>query len=472
MEKDNSKLHLWVLGIVVLLTRIPFLFDGFGHEEDSWGLVVNAWEMHTTGHYAASRFPGHPLQEYIYLLIWNQAAWVFNLFSAVFSVVAVVYFYKAMRKIGIDYAFETSLMLAFVPSFFIAGTYTIDFVWSLSFVMGAFYFLTNRKYLLCGILIGMAVGCRITSAVFVLPFAILLWNRMDVKQWLKNALLIGIPAALIGIAWYIPAYMQYGRAFFDYSDQFPYPPITKIAYKATIGVFGLLGLLALMYAKFKWFTRKDKSAIHIPSLVSPQRMTIAILVIIALHIISYLRLPQKSGYMLAMVPFVLMLVTMYSTRATIRITTVVFVLSSFAFSVNISDGLRGASSSSLAMNFVVSGQEIFVDPISGPIFSEQSKRQNKMNYTAKVRAAIDTTKENQQIICGWWYNEILSYYLPGRSASTAFPKNIVFYQPCEYLDSASRTGTSIYYLPEQNLYNDQMFGQNCTDSIALPYPVK
>lgn len=33
--------------------------------------------------------------------------------------------------------------------------------------------------------------------------------------------------------------------FFDYSDQFPYPPIAKIIYKATIGVYGLIGILLI-----------------------------------------------------------------------------------------------------------------------------------------------------------------------------------------------------------------------------------
>lgn len=472
MNTDNSKFHLWILGIVVAISRIPFMFDGFGHEEDSWGLVVNAWEMHTTGHYVASRFPGHPLQEYIYLLIWNQPAWVFNTLSMLFGGIAVVFFYKALRKLEMNFAFETALMLAFVPVFYISGTYTIDYAWSLAFVMTAFYLFTDRKFLLCGILLGMAVGCRITSGVFVIPFAILLWNRMDLRQWIKDVMMIGVPAALIGIAWYIPAYLQYGRAFFDYSDQFPYPPFTKIAYKATIGVFGLIGIFALVYAKFKWITRKDKSALQIPALVSPQRLTIAILVVIALHIISYLRLPQKAGYMLAMVPFVLLLVTMYSTRATIRIVTILFLFASFLFSINISDGLRGSESSALAVKFHVSGQEIFLDPLSGPIFSEQSKRQNKMAYTAKVRAAIESTQEKQMIICGWWYNEILSYYLEGRPNAKSIPVALRFYEHCSVLDSAKSTGANIYYLPEQDLYNDQMFGQQCTNSIAELYPIK
>jgi len=474
MIKDNFRLQFWILGVLVLITRIPFLFDGFGHEEDSWGLVVNAWEMHTSGHYVASRFPGHPLQEYFYLLIWNQPAWIFNLLSALFSVAAVLYFFNALRKMRIAFAFETSLMLAFVPVFYVAGTYTIDYAWSLAFIMAAFYYFTDRKFLLAGILIGMAVGCRITSGIFIVPLAILLWNRMNPTLWVKQVVTIAIPAGLIGIAWYIPAYMQYGFAFFDYSDQFPYPPVTKILYKASLGVFGFLGIAAIGWATVKWLMNKDKSPKQISVLFSPKRLTFALIAIIILHIFSYLRLPQKAGYMLPVVPFLLLLITVYSSRTTIRLVAAFFVLSSFLCSINLSDSLRGSESSSLAIKFTVSGQEIFFDPLSGPIFSEQSKRQNKMQYTAKVRTAIESSTEKQLIICGWWYNEIVSYYLEGRKDARFLTSTMKwqFYAPCDTLNLYKQDGYHIYYLPEQNLYNDQMFGQKCTDSLASPYVIQ
>lgn len=482
MENSKSKIYLLILVGLVVATRIPFLFDGFGHEEDSWGLVVNAWEMNETGHYSASRFPGHPLQEYFYVLIWNQPAWVWNSLSCLLSVVAVVSFYHAMKYSGFNYAFETSLMFACTPIFYISGTYTIDYAWSLAFILFSFSAISCGKYYWCGILLGLAIGCRITSGVFIIPWALLLLNRLDLKQWIIDVLKIGIPMAVIGITWYIPAYINYGSGFFDYSDQFPYPPISKVVYKASMGVFGLLGIIALTVAVIAWIRRKDKSATHPPAITSPARMTVIIFTIIALHIISYLRLPQKSGYLLAIVPFALLLVTMYSTRKIIRAVTVLFVLSSFIFSVNLTDPLRGAESSPLAAKFNISGQEIFIDAVSGPIFAEQSKRRNKMEYVERVCNYIDTTNEKQLIICGWWYNEILVNYIrqnkiditrmnEGRTEAWIEGTNtgIAFYLECERMKS-KQPGYKFFYLPEQNVYNDQMFGQSCSDTLAQPIP--
>lgn len=468
----DQKWQPWLLGALVLLTRIPFLFDGFGHEEDSYGLVVNAYQMHETGTYFASRFPGHPVQEYLYALIWNQPAWVFNSLSCLFSIVAVIAFYSAVKNCGLNHSFLLALLFAFTTEFFIAGTYTIDYAWSLAFVMLSFWLLTKQQLPLCGIALGIAVGCRITSGVFIIPWAILLWNRMNFDQWLRDIFKVGIPLALIGLSWYIPAYLQYGTAFFDYSDQFPYPPLTKVLYKATIGVFGLLGITALLYALVQWLLRKDKSATNPPALVGPQRLSVMISVVIVLHIISYLRLPQKSGYLLAVVPFVWIGVGMYSTRKTLRVIAVLILLSSFAFSINLTDSLRGSSYSVAAMKFQVSGQEIFVDPLSGPIFSEKSKRKNKMAYVESVCVQLDTTRVPQALICGWWYNEILTEYLPGRSGrKLPGAVQLEFYAPCERMQTLSATH-KIYYLPEQNLYNDLMFQQACTEELAELYPVK
>lgn len=92
LKSLSDKSQLLVLVLITIITRIPFIFDGYGVEEDSWGLVVNAYEMHSNGHYVASRFPGHPLQEYIYFLIYDAPAWLYNSLSLIASIIAVAYF--------------------------------------------------------------------------------------------------------------------------------------------------------------------------------------------------------------------------------------------------------------------------------------------------------------------------------------------------------------------------------------------
>ena len=161
LKSLSEKSQLILLVLITTISRLPFIFDGFGAEEDSWGLVVNAFQMKKAGHYIASRFPGHPLQEYVYRIIYDQPAWIYNSFSLIASVIAVVFFYKAFKKIQLQGAFLASLMFCFTPVFYIAGTYTIDFAWTIAFVMASLYFLFDRKFILSGILLEIGrASCR------------------------------------------------------------------------------------------------------------------------------------------------------------------------------------------------------------------------------------------------------------------------------------------------------------------------
>ncbi|GAB4145720.1 MAG: hypothetical protein Fur0041_20280 [Bacteroidia bacterium] len=465
----DEKFRLPLLLIITVLSRIPFIFDGYGVEEDSWGLVVNSWQMHETGHYVASRFPGHPFQEYIYSFIFNSSPAVYNFLSTIWSMAAVGFFYAALRKMQMNSAFPVTIMLLFTPSFYIAGTYTIDYAWTLAFVMMSFYFLTADKPVVSGIVLGFAIGCRITTGVFLLPWLMLIWNSMDFKTSFRAFLKIAVPAGVTGILWFVPAYLQYGFSFFDYSDQFPYPPFAKIAYKASIGVFGLPGLIALAYyaiVSVRKIKAKDFNAV---TLFSSERLLLACLVIVALHIISYLRLPQKSGYMMPIVPFVYVMFALVLNEKQLRNLAFVFIVSPFIFSINLTDTMRGAAHSALAVKFQVSGQEIFIDPLTGPVFSEKSKRLNKMDYCSKVIAATDTITQPSLIIGGWWYNEIITEHYTRRQNPLVTHR---FYVTCSTLDSAAKAGMKSYYLSEQDLYNDQMFGQECTHQYTSEFPVK
>ncbi|MDQ3109636.1 MAG: glycosyltransferase 87 family protein, partial [Bacteroidota bacterium] len=284
MKALSEKTQLLLLIILTAITRIPFIFDGYGVEEDSWGLVVNAFEMKQTGHYVASRFPGHPLQEYVYRLIYDQPAWVYNSFSMLAGIIAVAFFFKALKKIQLKGAFAASLMFCFTPVFYIAGTYTIDFAWTVAFVMVSFYYLLDRKFILSGIMLGMATGCRLTSEIFLLPWLIILWNTFDWKSSVKDLMKVAVPAVVIGILWFVPAYLVYERSFFDYSDQFPYPSLAKVIYKASIGVFGLTGMIALCIYGIVSLNTWRKKELNPVTLFSSERLLLVCAVVIGLHI--------------------------------------------------------------------------------------------------------------------------------------------------------------------------------------------
>lgn len=463
---NKKYIPFFALFFVVFISRLPFLAAGYGVEEDSWGIALAVFHTKITGIYEPSRFPGHPVQEFIYLALCGYGPFVFNLLSAFFSATAALFFALILKHLNFKHYFIAAFAFAFTPVFYISSTYTIDFVWSEAFVLISLYLLLKNKLFLTGVFLGLAIGCRITCGAMLIPFMMILWQRNDVKQNFAAFLKIAVPMAVIAVTAFVPLIWQFGTSFFMYYDQFPYPPAAKVLYKMTLGVFGFAGILAMAAALIAVFVNKTKTKGMLFLQPLDKKIVAASFTIIVLYLISYFRLPQKSGYMIPIIPFIILLFGYYLNGRSFKLLCCAFVLSSFICSFNLTDKLRGASYSKFAVIFSAAGQEIFFDPLSGPVFSDYSKRRQKMTYTDEVIKKAAALNSKTVIIAGWWYNEIMVTMI-GRPVN-----GNVIYVP--YIDESqikkyAHSGYQITYLPEQNIYNDQMFKMKVTDKEASPF---
>ena len=391
---ENIIVQLIFLSLVVFLSRLPFLFAGYGSEEDAWLLPLTAKHIALTGQYELSRAPGHPLQEIIYSLMWNAGPFAYNLLTAIASVIAVLFFALSLRQLDFKHYLFASFAFAFTPIIFISSTYAIDYMFAMAFVMGSFYFLLTwiknsssessawRQLILSGIVLGLAIGFRITSGAILIPFCILLLPIS--KNGFKGILIFSFTTVAIGLLTYIPVIKTYGFSFFTFSDQFPYPNLPKVFYKLTISVFGTVGFLAMIFYKIKILYKKISLKENMFSSEMSGKLFFSCLAVILIYIISYLRLPQKSAYFIPAIPFIIILYGYFLSSRAFKIFCVLITMSSFFFSINLTDSLRGSAHSSLAMKFKISGQEIFIDPLTGPVFSDYTKRLNKISFTEEV----------------------------------------------------------------------------------------
>lgn len=463
---DRKYFPFVFLFILVFVSRLPFLSAGYGVEEDSWGIVLAGAHTYLTGIYEPSRFPGHPIHEFIYSAFPFHPEWFYNLFSAFFSAVAVLFFAFILKHLNFKHFFIASLAFAFTPVFYISSTYTIDFTWTIAFILISFYAFLKNQFVFCGIFLGLAIGCRITSGAMLLPFLIIFWEKNNLKQNVRIAAKILIPLMIVSIVSYLPLIVQFGSDFFMYYDQFPYPSMAKVFYKMIPGVFGFMGVVAISICIVWIFINRNKfvkGELFEDGL--SKKIVVSSFVVIVLFVISYFRLPQKSGYMITVIPFVILLFGYYLNSKLFNFLCSVLVLSSFFCSINLTDKLRGATYSRLALTFTISGQELFFDPISGPIFSDYSKRLQKMKYTDEVLEHSNTMNKKTVVIAGWWYNEIMVKLLPNNAANVIFESYI---NTEKMLDYNSR-GYKIKYLPEQNIYNDQMFNISTTNTLASEF---
>ena len=464
---ERKHLPFLILFIIVFISRLPFLSAGYGIEEDSWGIALAAFHTHISGIYEPSRLPGHPVQELIYSYLWGAGPIVFNGLSAFFSAIGVVFFSLILKHLQFKHFFIASLAFAFIPVYYISSTYTIDFVWTEAFVLISVYFLLKDNLIACGIFLGLAVGCRITSGAMLIPFMIIIWQQHNWKQNIWHLIRILTPMLLVVLIVFIPIMNQFGFSFFTYYDQFPYPSISKVLYKMIPGVFGVIGIVAIVISIVSIILNKKKQECgNLFNNKLDSKIIIASFVVVILYSISYFRLPQKSGYMIPVLPFIILLFGYYLNKMNFKLFCLQFILSPFICSINLTDKLRGAKHSNFAYIFKVSGQELFFDPLSGPIFSDYSKRKQKMKYTDSVIDKTNTINSKTVIISGWWYNQIMVTKISQKeNKSVTFEPYINENKINDYIAK----GYELYYLPEQNIYNDEIYKMTITDKVSKPF---
>ena len=95
-----------------------------------------------------------------------------NLVSAVFTTLASLFFALSLKILRFKSVFLAAFTFAFVPVIFIHSTTTIDYMIALGFIMAGMYYMLKEQLIVAGILIGLAIGSRITSGAILLPFAI------------------------------------------------------------------------------------------------------------------------------------------------------------------------------------------------------------------------------------------------------------------------------------------------------------
>jgi hypothetical protein len=455
------KEHIWLflLCLVVLISRLPFLDAGYGVEEDSWGIAVAAYHTNLYGVMEASRLPGHPVNEFIYSVFWGYGPWLFNFFSALCSVVCFLLFYLITKKHQLKNNVLAALALTYAPVIYINSTCTIDYVWALMFALAAYYCLVSKKLIWAAVFLGIAVGCRINSAILYIPF--LIWwffqnnNHLSIKQFVLFSGTLG----LVCMICFLPIIKVYGWSFFTYSDQFPYPNWPKIIYKASIGVIGLPAVIVLMSLLFLRVIKRgfkvEKNAIN--------TLFFSLLI---LQIWSYLMLPQKSAYLMLLLPFGILWLRIFFSETAFKVFCLSLIFSSFFMSVNLTDNYRGAHYSNLAVKKTIAGQEVFFDVLTGPIQSDYSKRVNKLNYTREVLLKAEKINYPTVVICGWWFNQLLIQQMElGYQGSVKF----AFYLNPTIMENYVLKGYQIYYLKEQDIYNDLFYSFNRTNSLSYPF---
>jgi hypothetical protein len=199
----------FVLYIAIVL---PLCFLGYGSDNDSYGVLDAARSTWRDGHLVTSRNPGYWLYEALVYAINNVGGSLATNIASMCAGAFILWRFIALcRKIGVRNEYLLASCVLFVPTFLIAASSTIDYLWSIALLILAVELLLDTNLVLASIAGAVAIGFR-TSNSLVLAGAyagILLYGLRSTWKLPEMVRIAasGIAAAILGILFLIPSWI-------------------------------------------------------------------------------------------------------------------------------------------------------------------------------------------------------------------------------------------------------------------------
>ena len=140
-----------LLSLFYLALRIPYLDYGHGTDPDAWRVALTAHYLLENGDYFPSRLPGNPLHELLMTPLIAGGWVVTNLVTALASLLGVYLFARIVAQHRLPYPGLLTIGFAFAPLLYINSIATMDYMWTLTALLGAYYAALHRLPILTGV---------------------------------------------------------------------------------------------------------------------------------------------------------------------------------------------------------------------------------------------------------------------------------------------------------------------------------
>ncbi len=290
---------LFLTGCAVLYA--PWLFLGYGADDDAYRIVRTGRVLLEEGTYIGSRNPGYLIPELGSAVLNALGGSVLsNAGTLALGLVALGAFLSIAGRLAVPHRFILATGLALHPVFWTNATSTMDHVWALGFLLAGWLALIDRKWLVAGVLLALSVGSRFT----LLPAVGIVLGYAWLTEHGERAGVVraaGV-AVVLGAACYLPSAYEFGWTL-DFlhpagmrgDELWTWPlRLGRWAYK-NLYFWGLLGTLLLPVL----------AALALRQPRVPHLLWLAVVVVVAYEAL-YLRFPLDRGYLLPIVPFVLL----------------------------------------------------------------------------------------------------------------------------------------------------------------------
>jgi hypothetical protein len=380
-----------LLALGVFATHLPFVTPGYGTDTDAWKFATAIRDMGVTGRYISSRMPGYPVMELVSVPLAPLGPWAPNALSAIAAAACAWLAARLFARHGVRDHLLAGAAFAFLPAAFIAGTSSMDYLWALAFALAAWLDASAARPARAGLWLGLAIGTRLTSVLFVPSLALLLTSAGS-RGHARRLLTFGGLAALVALVCYAPVFARYQWKMFTYSEinggqssalHFatgmlaggdPGVAWPLIAGQATVLLAGIVGCAAVGAAllSLAWQGRSAPRAARVDGVTAW-----AAALVVALEGLVYLRLPHDEGYLIPVVPFLMLALAAVATPARFRAVCVAFIASPFLFGIDVEPpkkGLTPATASVPSWRLPVVHETVVIEPLRGPVLRDHAKR--------------------------------------------------------------------------------------------------
>ena len=322
-----------LLAVVFFALRLPWINYGHGTDPDAWRVALTAHHLLETGDYFPSRLPGNPLHEFLTTLLIPGGWIATNLATASVSLAGVYLFARIVRLHELADPGVLVIGFAFTPLLLINSIATMDYMWTLTAILGAYYCVQTGRPWWAGVLIGVAVGFRLQGAIVWLPLAYLIWR----SERRPDLLPMTAAAACVALIIYTPVLVVYGVDFFNYYDtSVGYEAVLRLLGKEALGVVGGLGVMAGL----------AHSMPRLRHFITDLRIDPALgawVILIAVYFASFSRLPHEIAYLIPVFPFGYLIMGRYFTRPALGIAVGAILLAGAVDVTTPDDGLAPTS---------------------------------------------------------------------------------------------------------------------------------
>lgn len=307
---------------------------GYGSDNDTYAVVDVGREFTETREYVPSRNPGYLVHEAATTVLgFIGGSLLSNAGSLLMALVFINCFQQLCRLFDIPHSEYLTTVIIVHPLMWINSTSTIDYVWALGFLFAGFLLLLRRYYILGGVLLGLAIGARLSSFIAVAGiFGFAWWAKTEENINRRSTLIAVLITCVVGALCYVPSFAYAGWTLKFLTPGIggtelwtPTARIGRFIYK-NIYFWGLPAAVFLIYIFF--LTIKKPARIFTTRWFS---LSVLSVVMIAGYEALFLKFPVENEYLLPMLPFSLFLVGMILQDKPQTIVVLAILVASFNF---------------------------------------------------------------------------------------------------------------------------------------------